>query len=230
MKALVKDNAKRYSKRRPLRGKPWDRRVQSAVGMLEGEEISNILDVGVGNGDFLRFLPRKIKKYAVDLVEPGEMAKEMGFVFRRANVEEGLPFRSGFFEAVFAGDIIEHLYDTDAFVGECSRVLKEGGILILTTPNICSLNNLVSILQQRQPFAVNFERGNYEHIRYYCLPSLRKQLLRHGMSIEKVAGNYVYLPFWSKRQFILGLSARLAGVFPQFAKHIIVKARKGQAP
>jgi len=40
------------------------------------------------------------------------------------------------FDLVFAGELIEHLYDTDYFFEEANKVLKAGGYLIITTPNL----------------------------------------------------------------------------------------------
>jgi SAM-dependent methyltransferase len=54
-----------------------------------------------------------------------------------------LPFGSGAFDALFAGELIEHLPDPRPGVAEFHRVLKPGGILILTTPNRRRLANVV---------------------------------------------------------------------------------------
>jgi len=46
-----------------------------------------------------------------------------------------LPFDDGSFDVVFAGEIIEHYEDPETLLREWSRVLKNGGSLIITTPN-----------------------------------------------------------------------------------------------
>ncbi|MCX6802057.1 MAG: class I SAM-dependent methyltransferase [Candidatus Diapherotrites archaeon] len=48
---------------------------------------------------------------------------------------EKMPFRKECFDSIIAGEIIEHLKGPGAFVKECSRVLKKGGLLALSTPN-----------------------------------------------------------------------------------------------
>ena len=54
-----------------------------------------------------------------------------------------LPFRDASFDALFAGELVEHLPDPRPGVAEFYRVLRPGGTLILTTPNRLRLANLV---------------------------------------------------------------------------------------
>jgi len=46
-----------------------------------------------------------------------------------------LPFGPGSFDTVVSLQVVEHLWDQDAFVSECARVLREFGLLVLSTPN-----------------------------------------------------------------------------------------------
>lgn len=46
------------------------------------------------------------------------------------------PVDDNFFDAVIAGDLIEHLMDTDVFLSELWRVVHPGGYLLITIPNL----------------------------------------------------------------------------------------------
>jgi 2-polyprenyl-3-methyl-5-hydroxy-6-metoxy-1,4-benzoquinol methylase len=51
-----------------------------------------------------------------------------------------LPFHDGSFDVVLSMEGIEHFENQAGFVRECARVLKPGGRLVLTTPNVLTLS------------------------------------------------------------------------------------------
>lgn len=56
----------------------------------------------------------------------------------RWNVEQGLPFGDGSFDAVYSSHLLEHLSRSDArrFAAECLRVLKPGGVARFVVPDL----------------------------------------------------------------------------------------------
>jgi len=196
MKLQIQDNIAQYKGRKKTTDASRDMRIVRSFELFTGENISSILDVGARETGFLRLFPKGVKKYGIDLFRPADAAQGSEIVFKIADAEERIPFRDGFFDAIFAGEIIEHLYDTDAFLQECSRVLKPGGTIVISTPNLCSLNNLLSIIFQKQLFSVAYGRRSGVHLRYYCVSSIKQQLGVHDFHVEKLIGNRIYLPFW----------------------------------
>ncbi len=57
-----------------------------------------------------------------------------------------LPFRDGAFDALVSLEGIEHFENQAAFLRECARVLRPGGCLILSTPNVLHLSGRLSWL------------------------------------------------------------------------------------
>ncbi len=56
------------------------------------------------------------------------------------------------FNLVLLLDVIEYLFDTDRLLFEVNRVLKPGGIVVITTPNLASWYNCLFLLFGWQPF------------------------------------------------------------------------------
>ncbi len=98
--------------------------------------------------------------------------------YKQGSAEE-IPFESDQFDSVIAGELIEHLEHPDRFVKEACRVLKKGGIVILTTPNRESLINRLTrnyhtaihlSLFNRKELVGLLEKSGFELKSFFCLP------------------------------------------------------------
>lgn len=88
----------------------------------------NVLDIGAGNGHFLSRIEAPLK-IGIDLCVPES---------RLATLVQAdacrLPYTDGVFGHAFAFDILEHVPDDQALIGEALRVLTAEGVLWLSTP------------------------------------------------------------------------------------------------
>ena len=57
-----------------------------------------------------------------------------------------LPWPENTFDCVVCCEVIEHIVDTDRLLSELKRVLKPGGVLVLSTPNLASALNRFPII------------------------------------------------------------------------------------
>jgi 2-polyprenyl-3-methyl-5-hydroxy-6-metoxy-1,4-benzoquinol methylase len=97
-----------------------------------------ILDIGCGVGSIsIKLKDRGFIVTGVDFSTIGiEKAKERGIDAILTDIDKsGLNFQDNYFDVVWAGDIIEHVFDPIFLFKEINRVLKKDGILLLTTPN-----------------------------------------------------------------------------------------------
>jgi len=95
-----------------------------------------------------------------------------------------LPFEDGQFDAVYAGEIIEHVGDVREALTEWRRVLADGGTLILTTPNRDRL--LARANRRAMPV-------HPEHVMEMSLPQAKALLLSCGFEVLDVTGIYLEL-------------------------------------
>ncbi len=100
-----------------------------------------VLDVGCGSYPFFLLNTRFIEKYGLDrLVKngSGDSPATQGMQFYRADLEkqEILPFADGFIDVVTMLAVLEHIEPENltARLKEIHRILKPGGMFIVTTP------------------------------------------------------------------------------------------------
>jgi SAM-dependent methyltransferase len=66
--------------------------------------------------------------------------------------KDRFPYEDEYFSTVICGELIEHLFeDPMHLMSEINRILKPGGHVVLTTPNICSMRAIAAILQGYHP-------------------------------------------------------------------------------
>jgi SAM-dependent methyltransferase len=107
---------------------------------------ARVLDAGCGRSLFTEIRPHwPFAITAADVDHDLLLSRKALFPDVRWLVAEAqpLPFRDASFDALFAGELIEHLVDPRPGLLEFRRVLRPGGVLILTTPNRLRLANLV---------------------------------------------------------------------------------------
>lgn len=98
------------------------------------------LDVGCREGTQTRRL--KEKGYRVTSIDIDKAYENAQIV----DINEGLPFEDNFFELIWCSEVIEHLENPQKSVNEFRRVLKPGGLLVVTTPNsYCWISQLLSV-------------------------------------------------------------------------------------
>lgn len=111
----------------------------------------------------------------------------------------GLMHDDAAFDSVSCCEVLEHLKDQDAddvatfsfsgmhtLLAEIWRVLKPGGTLLLTTPNLCSLRSLNNMLQHRHPFM-------YEpHVRELSFNDVMEMLGMAGFVVDEAGTENVW--------------------------------------
>jgi SAM-dependent methyltransferase len=141
-----------------------------------------LLDIGCATGFFLEAaIKRGWDPFGVELSDySATIAQEK---FGRDKIFKGTledaAFKDRSFDAVFMVDLIEHVKNANRLLEEVNRIVKEGGIVAIVTPDFGSLSS--KLMGKHWPHV------HPTHLYYYCHSTLKKLLQRHGFRIVKVA-------------------------------------------
>ena len=205
-------------------------RIKRVISIIKRLLPGVLLDVGCSDGAWATYwMNTGWQAFGVDMNPRNvEIAQKRGVQAAVVDLNnDKLPFDSNFFDLIFAGEIIEHLIDTDGFLRELHRCLRPQGHLLLTTPNLASFENRIRILLGRYPMWVNYGLHGSGHIRAYTPRVLKYQLRQHGFGIIKHTGNWVpFIPQKIVDDLELPWLSLTGILFPNLAMDIIVLARK----
>ena len=152
-----------------------------------------VLDVGCGEGRFAAELVRAgAQVVGIDVAaEPLRRARERHpeLDLRQVPVAGGWPLDDASFDAVWAGEVIEHVLDTAGWLSELRRVLRSGGRLLLSTPGHGRLRMLGWALAPHA-FAAHFD-PRADHLRFYTsrtLTELLEDFGFHDVAVRRAGG------------------------------------------
>jgi ubiquinone/menaquinone biosynthesis C-methylase UbiE len=188
-------------------------KVLRCLGRPRGKVI---VDVGCREGPIGRLLADENDLIGVD-VSPGNMltgqpnALDAGYRQLLLADAHNLPLADGQADIILATDILEHVTAPEALMAEFARVLKDGGQLLITVPNLVSCNNRLSILfgsgvgielhqLLKGRSIVNPITGprypdQKQHVRWFTLRSLRRMAAACGFVVRRRFG---YDPVFSR--------------------------------
>jgi 2-polyprenyl-3-methyl-5-hydroxy-6-metoxy-1,4-benzoquinol methylase len=156
-------------------------RVRERVGEREGY-VPRVLDVGCGEARFtLELLRAGASALGIDVAEePLRRARSRNpeLELRRIDGEGAWPLEDSSFDVVWAGEVIEHVVDTAAWLSELRRVLRSGGSLVLSTPAHERLS-LARLALSRRAFAEHFDPLG-DHLRFYSRDTLSRLIGEFG--------------------------------------------------
>ena len=170
------------------RKKYWKAKANSVVRLFPSSfENVKVLDLGCGGGIYSL---TTASKGATDIT----VVDKEGFYVKAAllNLKMGqnvnasgicgdcmcLPFKEETFDFITCVNVIERVSRDDRLLEEASRILKRGGLFVVTARNATSLNNL-------EPM---------RFMRLYPPKVFVKKLTTHGFNVQKHSGAY-FIPY-----------------------------------
>jgi methionine biosynthesis protein MetW len=184
---------KKYYSSKVLKYKISSSRVDKIIPLISGDlKNKKILDIGCGNGDLARMLTDKeIEVYGIDISSKA-VSKTKKFMTKFYELdlnEDNLPFKNQTLDIVIASEIIEHLFAPEKLLKEIHRVLKKGGLAVITTPNFLYWGNRLKFLEGWFDYE---KTGIFDesHVHFFTYSSLKKEIKNSGFKIIKE--NHVY--------------------------------------
>jgi len=123
------------------------------LAALVGGPGRRVLDLGCRTGALTRhYAPgNDVVGVDVDRDALARAAERLGIETVWADVEDGLPFEDESFDAVVAGELLEHLAEPATAVAHVRRVLRPGGRFAGSVPNAFRLKSRVAYALGRYP-------------------------------------------------------------------------------
>lgn len=155
--------------------------------------------------------------------------EELGLSVLKCDIEtQAIPLRSNSVDSVIFNELFEHLRINLVFtLKEVHRIIKPGGLLLLSTPNLRSLGGILNFLLRHQAYSCcediynqydKLEKiGHMGHVREYTSKEVSKFLQKVGFETEVIIYRGQYYKKWQKLALHL---------FPSLHPYITIVARK----
>lgn len=175
--------------------------LDALLGLLDKTKNTCILDLGCGNGYLVNYLiERGYNAYGTDASEKGIAIAQKAnpdrfFVQDLSSDKLPAQLQKIPFDTIISTEVIEHLYNPEAFIGFCREQLVQGGEMIITTPYHGYLKNLMlSILNKWDSHMNPLWLGG--HIKLWSKKTLTMALSNAGFTtvVFKGCGRAPY--FW----------------------------------
>jgi len=216
-----------------------------------------VVDLGTYPGSLLRILRRLLSPDRCRLIGVGLMiSKEFTQAIKencsaeihRVNLDPRseqmagkgyptrIPIEDGKADLVFALEIIEHLVSPSHLLAEAFRILAPGGHLLITTPNVARIGNVLKLMVGRSNFdrlvPIDYEHPEDEwrpHFREYTLSEI--EIFLQGVGFEVVEsrhflGHDTRYNIKSPAQRVIDFVKLPFFAIPHFRTNLLVLGRK----
>jgi 2-polyprenyl-3-methyl-5-hydroxy-6-metoxy-1,4-benzoquinol methylase len=200
---------------------------EKVLSILQNMPAGKILDAPCGEGALSQRLAKNMfDVFCIDIDEA--YFKLQGIPFTKVDLNKPLPFENGYFDYAVSVEGIEHLENPFSCIREFARVLKQGGNLVITTPNIMSIksrtrffiysyHDFFRFIDIDNNFRHTHPEYTHEHINPMTFMELRYALQRAGFDVTGIYTNrYVKPKKWS--------------IMYPFIKSLVIRKTKGRFP
>ncbi len=189
------------------------------IGELVGDRsYPSLCDLGCDDGSWTSELAKRSgsrRVFGLEIVtERAQKARARGLHVAVADLAAAFPYLDQSFDLVHANQVIEHVSDVDHFLAETARIVRVGGIVIISTENGSSWHNIVAATMGWQIFSLTnvsslatgignplaLHRGDgqplesWKHKTIFNYRGLIELINLHGLKVVSATGSGYY-PF-----------------------------------
>lgn len=152
-----------------------------------------ILDIGCRDGVLTQHFAKGNDVLGVDIdaVALEKARTKLGIQTKHVDLHAPWDLPLAAFDAVVAGEVIEHLYFPDVVLGNIAAVLKPDGMLVGSVPNAFSLRNRIRLFLGQK---AGTPLSDPTHINHFHRTELKELLEKHFHEVNIVpAGRFAWL-------------------------------------
>jgi 2-polyprenyl-3-methyl-5-hydroxy-6-metoxy-1,4-benzoquinol methylase len=194
------------------------RETERRLGLLAAAGVApgaRVLDVGCATGDFIAAGAKHYDMWGIDVsAHATAQAREQtpacaGQIF--TGFVEDQRFEPASFDAIVMWDVIEHIWDPEPVCRELIRLIKPGGVFILSTPDIGAIT--ARLMRSRWAFMTP-----PEHLSFFSSPSLAYLFEKLGLETVSSEANGK----WANLGF---LAYKFRRVFPFVPQGLVTRVQ-----
>jgi methionine biosynthesis protein MetW len=219
VKNFILESQPGYSKNSELvRSLIWPLFKRSLMIQVPFIPAGRILDVGCGNGYFLKWMKEHgWESFGVEISKTGsQVAAKNGIKVFNGELEKA-KYPSNYFDVVTVNQVLEHVYSPARVIREASRVLRPNGLLVVCVPNLESYEE--QIFKQHW-YALDVPR----HLYFFSIRTLTSLLQKNEFRIEKTLSKSFGLSWVGIRQSLRNLLDDQYGSASELEK-LMIQAR-----
>ncbi len=156
-------------------------RFRRAAALARVPAGASVLDVGARDRGLCRVLPADVRYQGIE-IDPAFARPDVLI----HDISQGIPFPSGSYDFVFCLEVLEHVPNPFGTLSEIHRVLKPGGVLIVSVPNPYHFKEIIWHL-----FRIPDRQG---HLYAWTRQTMTRLGELSGFRLERTRGTYLHPP------------------------------------
>lgn len=190
----IESSIKKFISQASVSGGVWR---PHEIATFENLEMSKpILDIGCGDGQFVRITFSNKLTYGMDISEKNLIKAKSYNTYRKYLLGDihTIPLPNNSIKTVFSNSVFEHIENLEPVIKEINRVLKFNGKLIFTThlPSSRKFNSVILLRKLRLTFIANWVEKIFikqlQLVTLWTPDQWKKTLGKNGFEIEETKG------------------------------------------